>query len=83
MFNFNTPDKGVVELGFNEDFDQSTFHPHGISVLQNADTGKFLIDFVNQYLKVSFLNLPKTTYVQLWDLFLVTDFCGCEDNSFG
>jgi hypothetical protein len=39
LFNFNTPEKGVTELAISEDFDQSTFHPHGISVIQNEDTG--------------------------------------------
>ncbi|XP_053385522.1 serum paraoxonase/arylesterase 2-like isoform X2 [Mercenaria mercenaria] len=47
LFNFNTPEKGVTELSFDEDFDQSTFHPHGISVIQNKDTGKITLFVVN------------------------------------
>lgn len=71
MFNFNTPDKGVVELGFDEDFDQSTFYPHGISVIQNADTGKFLIDFVDNFHHVFIFKLTK---INLY--FMVAPFCG-------
>ncbi|XP_060588139.1 serum paraoxonase/arylesterase 2-like [Ruditapes philippinarum] len=47
LFNFNTPEKGVTELAISEDFDQSTFHPHGISVIQNEDTGKITLFVVN------------------------------------
>ncbi|KAL4217225.1 hypothetical protein ACF0H5_023677 [Mactra antiquata] len=47
LFNFNTPEKGVIELGFEDDFDIPEFHPHGISVIQNEDTGKITLFVVN------------------------------------
>ncbi|KAH3790522.1 serum paraoxonase/arylesterase 1-like [Dreissena polymorpha] len=47
LFDFKTPEKGVTELELDPEFDSSDFRPHGISVIQNEDTGKITLFIVN------------------------------------
>lgn len=47
LFDFQNPEKGITELTLDSSFDQSTFHPHGISVIQDEHTGKITLFIVN------------------------------------
>ncbi|XP_052816024.1 serum paraoxonase/arylesterase 2-like isoform X1 [Mya arenaria] len=47
LFDFNKPESGVTELAMDPQFDGENFHPHGISVLQDPDSGKIFLFIVN------------------------------------
>ena len=43
LFDFNSPENDVIELKLSDGFDQSNFMPHGLSLFENTDTGKFIV----------------------------------------
>jgi len=40
LFDFTKPEKGVTALKMDRSFNEDDFFPHGISVLQDEDTGR-------------------------------------------
>ncbi|KAK3605404.1 hypothetical protein CHS0354_036314 [Potamilus streckersoni] len=47
LFDFNHPENDVFELKISKEFDQDTFHPHGISILEDQQSGRVILFVVN------------------------------------
>jgi len=49
LFDMNKPDDGVKELRLEPSFKREEFRPHGISVIQNPDTGNKMVFLESMY----------------------------------
>ncbi|KAL3854895.1 hypothetical protein ACJMK2_014131 [Sinanodonta woodiana] len=47
LFDFNHPENDPVVLKISEGFDQDTFHPHGISIFEDKQSGRVTLFVVN------------------------------------
>ncbi|XP_077986627.1 serum paraoxonase/arylesterase 2-like [Glandiceps talaboti] len=50
VFDFNHPEKNVVEVTLNGDFDRSNFYPHGISLYEDKNSGEKRLFVVNHHI---------------------------------
>ena len=48
LFDYNAPEKDVTELKFTDGFDLTNFVPHGISLYQSPETGKYFSTYPTQ-----------------------------------
>ncbi|XP_077986872.1 serum paraoxonase/arylesterase 1-like [Glandiceps talaboti] len=50
LFDFNYPEKNVVELNLNGEFDRENFYPHGISLYEDKNSGEIRLFVVNHHI---------------------------------